>query len=871
MPVKSVLRYVYSQRFKTAFYVFFALMLCYSFAFGQQAPSQDAPSIEISDISTTGDGKVSASVAIVDKDGNPIGGLKKDSFSLHIDDKRIPDFSFKQTSDAPLSVIIAVDVSGSMKGVPIVEAKKIITQFMGYLKESDYAALVTFGVGVSKVIGFTKDKNIIYNKVDELSANENRTVLFKAVSECVKLSASSATPKTAILLITDSKDEHSSIKEADVIAAVRQAHIPIYTVALGKYEYIGFLKRISEISGGEFFLFPKYEDVAHLAKAAASGLKAVYLFEFPFTAANGKYTAIVKLNYNGVDVNATKEFTNNVPKDSKPPIGSSPAYAIGNASTGVERPVNRVLIYLLIGLSAISVALLVYLALKGKKPPHLDERQSAEITKLHGGIAATADMLTKIDAEIKTVSEKNMESSAALSSEINAVGEQISTVSAHIDDAANSIKTSIADTRQALTEAAAARHEKGVAGLHAIKEEMSAIKGVIAEKNEEFTAALSSEINAVGGQISSVSVHIDDAANSIKNKITDTRLALTEAANARHEEGVAELHAIKEEMSAIKGGIADNTAELTAALSSGIKAVGEQISTVSRQIDDAVTAMKHGVVELRRNLNDASQQKFEQEFAGLRAEISAIEEVLSAIMARQIEHSERVSLESANSLTAAISMSETIYKDNIAAIEKVQLRLNEIDSLITKLDVEVKKYASAGLDTGTALTNKLNALEEIIEEKIEGKISDMPLHMDASLDAMKYGIVDLVNTIMDIEKTHGLTPGQTFEKIEGRIIEIETSITMLAAEIKKGPTEPTDESKAVVDEIKTMQQRISDISRQMEDAVYAVKDSITGMETGIMEASAAMYAREISGMRKEVASVRDALGEVMRFLLIMSE
>ncbi|MBF0556404.1 MAG: VWA domain-containing protein [Nitrospirae bacterium] len=705
MPVKSALRYVYSQRFKTAFYVFFAAMLCYSFVFGQQAPSQDAPSIEISDISAPYDGKVSASAAVRGKNGNPIGGLKKDSFTLHIDDKKIPDFSFKQTSDDPLSLIIALDVSGSMKGVPIVEAKKIIAQFMGYLKESDYAALVTFGAGVNKAIGFTKDRDIIYNKVDELLADEPRTVLFKAVAECIKLSSSSPTPKSAILLITDSKDEHSSVEEADVIAAVRQAHIPIYTIALGKYEYIGFLKKISEISGGQFFLFPKYADVARLAKAATSGLKTMYLFEFPFSAPNGKYTAAIKFNYNGADITAKKEFTNNVPKDSKPPVGSSPgypiSYPINYPKQGGEFPVNHVLIYLLIGLSAISVVLLVLLALKGNKPPPRNEHQSEEIKKLHDDIAATTDMLTRMDSEIKTASEKNIESSAALSS--------------------------------------------------------------------------------------------------------------------------------------------------------GIKAVGEQISTVSRQIDDAATAMKNGVIDLQRNLKDASQKKFEQEFTGLRVEISAIEDVLSAIMAKQLEHSELHSLESANNLNA---ISETIYKDNIAAIEKVQSRLNEIDVAITKLDTEIKKYAAAESESGTALTNKIRAVEE--------KTSDITRHMDTSLDAMKYSIVDLVNTIMDIEKTHGLTPGQTFEKIEGRIIEIETSITMLAARIRKEPAAP-------IDETKTIEQIISNISRQMEDAVYAVKDSITGMENGIIETSAATYGKEISGMRRDVVSVRDALGEVMRFLLILSE
>ncbi|MEO5361515.1 MAG: VWA domain-containing protein [Nitrospirota bacterium] len=952
----------YGHKFKTSCYVFLALMLCCTAAFGQHQDNiswqQDvlSPSIIISDVSTPYDGRVSLSAAVYDRKGNPIGGLKKDSFTLDIDDKRISDFSFKQTSDDPLSVIIAVDISGSMKGVPIVEAKKIIAQFMGYLKENDYAALFTFGIDVNKVIGFTKDKDIIYSKVDELRANENRTVLFKAVIECLRQASSSVTPKAAILLITDSKDEHSSTDEADVVTAVKDAGIPVYTVALGKYKYLDFLKTISEVSGGQSYQFPKYEDVALLARASASGLKTMYQFQFPFSAPIGKYTATIKVAINGADVTAKKEFSNNTVKDSKPPVGSSPAYPTDYSKVdtkgAVERPVSQTFFYLLIGLSAASLILIVHMITKTRKPTTLDEHQ--ELKKIHGEVTATAEKLTKIDSEIKQASDKNSELTTALSTEIKAVGGQISTLSGQMDAAAASINNSITNTRQALTET---QHEQGLTGL---KTELSTFKDEIIDKNSELTAALSTEIKAVGGQISTLSDHVDatassinnsitdtkhelaetaqtqyeqgltglkvelsafkdeiidknsdltasfsteinavggqisivgrqmeDAASSIKNKITDTRLALTEVVQTRHEEGLAGLKALKEEMSGFNDATVEKNLELTAALSTEIKsvsrhisavskqiddknaeltatvstavstiirAVGGQISTVSKQIDDAVNAMTNSAVDLERILTDAIQSKYEKEFSALKVEIKAIEEALSVIMVKQIEYSERQPL----ALTESNTASETIYKDNIVAIETLNNRLNTIDSSIANLDTEVKKYANRESESDVALRTEITAVDE--------KLSDIPRYLDASLDAMKYAIIDLVNTVIDIEKTHGLSPGQTFEKIESRIIEIETAITLLAAEIKK-----VTDAEVEAGEIKLIAEKISEISRQMEDAVYAVKYNITGMETSIREDSSAMYTKEIGGMRREVASVREAMAELMRLLLILSE
>ncbi|MBF0321006.1 MAG: VWA domain-containing protein [Nitrospirae bacterium] len=864
MPISSALRYLYSHKFKTALYVFVTAVLCYSFAVGQQ---QDVPSIEIINATITHDSngvgdpspKVHISAAVTGNKGNTIEGLKKDTFTIHIGEKRIFDFSFKQTSEDPLSLIVAVDVSGSMSGVPIVETKRIIAQFMGYLKESDYVALVTFGTDVKKAIGFTKDKDIIYPKVDELRATENKTLLFKAVTESLAIAATAPTSKSAILLITDAKDEHSHINENIIITSTKESHIPIYTIALGKQKYAGFLKQISDVSGGQAFVAPKYDDIVRLGKAAASGLKARYMFEFPFSGTDGKHTATVKLNYRGIDVTAKKDFTNDIPKDAAqpkdtPPPSAAPQPSYQQREIIVQRTTaNTTPIYILLALSAISVILLGHLVRTRKKPAPHDEQHTAEIKLLHNEVTATAGMLSQLDSEIKASKEQTIENTAALSSDIKAVDSQIATFSQQMEDTTNAVKTCVTDMEHNLAEASQTLYEQE---FSALKAEISALKDGMIEKNSENTATITTEIKAVNEQLSSVSQQMEDTVQAITTGITDMKLHLAETSQTLYEQ---EFSALKAEISALKDGMIEKNSENTAAITTEVKAVCEQISTLSQQIEGAVAAMKHAISDMEHNLKVASEARYEQEFSALKAELTSLKENLSAIIAKQIEHSEHRSIESAKNLDNALAINERQYKDNVSAIEKIDSRLNETYAAITNLDNEIKKYAASEPETNTALSREIKAIGE--------RISNMPSHIDSAVETMKTGMADLKAAITEVEKTHNLSLSHTFKDIEKKINEIETSITSLHTGISKG----ADADTALKGEIKAIEEKISHVSLQMEDAVYAVKGSISGMEKGIKEASLAMYEQEIGAMRVEVAAVKDGLTEVMRFLLILSE
>ena len=77
-------------------------------------------------------------------------------------------------------MILGIDVSGSMEGVPIKEAKRGASIFLDQLDKEDFASLMVFGNSVRFLTEFTRKKHEIREKIESLKANEKLTFLYQA-------------------------------------------------------------------------------------------------------------------------------------------------------------------------------------------------------------------------------------------------------------------------------------------------------------------------------------------------------------------------------------------------------------------------------------------------------------------------------------------------------------------------------------------------------------------------------------------------------------------------------------------------------------------------------------------------------------------
>lgn len=288
--------------------------LCFVFLFlialSGLATGQDGVSLNILDIRSNPGGNVEMVVSVVEENGISVKGLNKASFRLILEGKEVKEFSLEPYSStkSPLSVILGIDVSGSMEGAAIKEAKKGASIFLDQLDKEDFSTLMSFGSSVRFLTDFTGKKHEIREKIESLTANEMSTLLYQATLEGLEKSSKAPTSRAALVLLTDGKDEGSPAREEDVVARIKKTPIPIYTIGFGPEAQVEYLKKVALMSGGYFLSTPKAEELSSVYSLVVDQLKNQYLLQFNYPKPTGEYACILTLKHQGKEVNARRAF-----------------------------------------------------------------------------------------------------------------------------------------------------------------------------------------------------------------------------------------------------------------------------------------------------------------------------------------------------------------------------------------------------------------------------------------------------------------------------------------------------------------------------------------------------------------------------------
>ncbi len=289
----------------TGIYAILILLIFFGLARGQETIS-----LNILDMRSSPGGNVEMVVSVVDENGIPVKGLSKADFGLSLEGKEVKEFSLAPYSSAqsPLSVILGIDVSGSMEGVSIKEAKRGASIFLDELDKEDFTSLMVFGNSVRFLTDFTRKKHEVREKIESLQANEKSTLLYQASSEGLDKASKAPTSRVAIVLLTDGRDEGSTMGEEEVVAKVRKARLPIYTLGFGPKAQVEYLKNVASISGGYFLSTPKAEELTHLYSMVLDQLKNQYLLRLNYPKPAGEYKSLLTLRHRDREITARRTF-----------------------------------------------------------------------------------------------------------------------------------------------------------------------------------------------------------------------------------------------------------------------------------------------------------------------------------------------------------------------------------------------------------------------------------------------------------------------------------------------------------------------------------------------------------------------------------
>jgi VWFA-related protein len=238
-------------------------------------------------------------VTVADINGVPIQGLGKGDFEVIEDGiaTGIEDVGWRINEEAVIAIALVIDVSGSMRGKPLDDAKEAAIGFIDALNPSDLAAIIAFGdkvdlgepfpkIDPAKEIDFTLDHGALKNLVNALEAEEKaRTPLYDAMFKAVKMTAQQPIAKKAVILLTDGREktaeERASIMEPDdPIREANRNRIPIFTIGLGEDIDKYYLEKVALRTGGIYEETPDSARLAELFQKVAESLKHQYIISY---------------------------------------------------------------------------------------------------------------------------------------------------------------------------------------------------------------------------------------------------------------------------------------------------------------------------------------------------------------------------------------------------------------------------------------------------------------------------------------------------------------------------------------------------------------------------------------------------------------
>lgn len=264
--------------------------LATSAAFGQAPPQQPATPEFQDEVSV---GLVLVPVVIRAGAGYAKNLDKKD-FQLTVEGKPVAIESFERRADAPASVVLLQDLSGSMaNGGKLAESQEALRFFLDKAVPGDEFSIATFAGGIFDVeVPFTRSQQALREASDQWRAY-GTTALHDAVARIPQISLEGRNPKRFALLITDGVDNASKLTPEAARAVVQQAQLPTYVLGLGAgnpyelstegkkiYRYADVLSLLAAVTGGRYYSISNREDLQKALAEILDDVRHQYVLGF---------------------------------------------------------------------------------------------------------------------------------------------------------------------------------------------------------------------------------------------------------------------------------------------------------------------------------------------------------------------------------------------------------------------------------------------------------------------------------------------------------------------------------------------------------------------------------------------------------------
>ena len=171
---------------------------------------------------------VNVFVNVTDANDAPVGGLTQGDFALSEDGRPQKIAYFERDTDMPLSIVLAIDTSGSTrKDLPL--EKATARDFVhALLRPADRLDLMDFNSDVREVVSFTANVGRIDAGLNDLDVGP-ATALYNAIY----LASQSLAPRRGrkvLVLISDGGNTKSGVDYPQALEAARRGEVMVYSI-----------------------------------------------------------------------------------------------------------------------------------------------------------------------------------------------------------------------------------------------------------------------------------------------------------------------------------------------------------------------------------------------------------------------------------------------------------------------------------------------------------------------------------------------------------------------------------------------------------------------------------------------------------------
>ncbi len=285
-------------------------------------------------------------VVTADELGRPLGDLTPENLEVVESGSPAAITAVARAVDAatPLGLVIVIDASGSMEGVPLAAAKVSASSLVQSLGEQDAAAIVTFADTVEIVQPLTSDREALLAAIDGIVAVGN-TRLYDAVGEAAALVAASDLERRAVVVLSDGREfgDLSTRSREESLDAVPDSGAIFYPIGLGPDIDLPYLEEIATLSGGRVYVAPTTEEMTSVFASIEERLRSQFVVTLESSADAAAQQRSVVVNVRSGESTGSAERAYESRRE-PPPVATpvpTPAAVVTPAATAAPPPVEE--------------------------------------------------------------------------------------------------------------------------------------------------------------------------------------------------------------------------------------------------------------------------------------------------------------------------------------------------------------------------------------------------------------------------------------------------------------------------------------------------------------------------------------------------